>query len=118
VKGSDAAERRFRRLADTVRAEPGVTLPDEAAGARRFGSDALKVDGRIFAMISDGGLVVKLPSTRVAELIASGEGAPFDAGKGRPMKEWLVVVPAADDDRWRELASEALRFVRAGRPAR
>jgi hypothetical protein len=61
-------------------------------------------------MLSRGHLVVKLPRERVAALIASGAGLPFDAGKGTPMKEW-VAVSDADDNTWRALAEEALAFV-------
>jgi hypothetical protein len=35
----------------------------------------------------------------------------FDAGKGRPMKEWLAVEPARHNE-WEALSSEALAFVR------
>ncbi len=79
-------------------------------GKRGFGSDALQVNGRIFAMLSRGGLVLKLPRQRVARLIAQGEGAPFDAGKGRPMKEWVVLGEAAYE-RALSLAEEARTFV-------
>lgn len=77
---------------------------------RGFGSGTLQADGRIFAMARRGGLVLKLPRERVAELIASGDGAPFDAGKGRPMKEWVVISTRAEK-RWPQLAAEALAFV-------
>ena len=60
-------------------------------------------------MIRDGTLVLKLPRDRVAALITSGEGAAFDAGKGRPMKEW-VAVEAGDEADWLALAEEALAF--------
>jgi hypothetical protein len=100
-------------FADIVKAlgdKPGVTEPEPAGSARRFGSSALRVDGRIFAMVSQGRLVIKLPSRRVAQLIASGAGGTYDAGKGRPMKEWVSLDPAKQGD-WLDLATEALEFV-------
>ena len=85
----------------------GVSL----GGGRGFGSTALKVEGRIFAMSGEGGLVLKLPKDRVAALIEAGVGLPFDAGKVAPLKEW-VVVPWDPADVAAELAEEALAFVR------
>ena len=103
-------ERQFADLAEHFAGEEGVELPREG-GPRRFGSDALTVHGSIFAMLTRGELVVKLPAARVAELVASGNGLPFMAGKGRSMREWVVV--AVDDPlQWHELAREALAFVR------
>ncbi|GAB2732704.1 hypothetical protein ACX801_03195 [Arthrobacter bambusae] len=102
-------EERFNVLVDEFRAGPGVSAPGEP-GQRGFGSDALKVHGSIFAMISGGRLVVKLPHQRVETLIGTGVGAPFDAGKGRAMKEWLTVT-ADDEETWLALAREALDFV-------
>jgi TfoX/Sxy family transcriptional regulator of competence genes len=101
-------DERFERLVAAFAGRPGVAVPGEH-GRHGFGSSALTAGGSIFAMLSRGRLVVKLPRARVAELIASGQGAPFDAGKGRPMKEWLVV--AGDDQAWKELSEEALSFV-------
>ena len=82
---------------------------------RGFGANALQVDGRIFAMAGEDGVVLKLPRDRVAALVGSGEGLPFDAGKGRPMKEW-VVVSSRSGEATRRLAEEALEFVGGRRP--
>ncbi|MFI5269004.1 MAG: hypothetical protein ACHQ7M_16635 [Chloroflexota bacterium] len=86
-------------------------LPGVAAGGKRgFGSGALKVGGKIFAMETPRGeFVVKLPAARVAELVAMRLGKPFDAGKGRPMQGWLVVA-AQTADRI-ALVREAYAFV-------
>ena len=87
-------------------------------GGKGFGSGALKVNGKIFAMISSKGkFVVKLPQKRVDELIRTGQGENFDTGAGRIMKEW-VVIKAGDAD-WKEFAGEACQFVKrmnAGSP--
>jgi hypothetical protein len=99
----------FDLLVDQIGGQPGITGPSDRA-SRGFGSSALKVDGSIFAMLSGGGLVVKLPRSRVAALIQAGVGTPFDAGKGTPMKEWLA-VEGEDRDTWFGLASESLNFV-------
>jgi hypothetical protein len=106
-----AVEGQFGALVEALSDVDGVTV---GSGRRGFGADALQVDGRIFAMGRHGGLVLKLPSTRVAELVANGDGAPFDAGKGKPMKEWVVLGRQAEP-RWLALATEALAFV-SGRP--
>jgi hypothetical protein len=63
-----------------------------------FGSGALKVNGKVFAMKSSKGkFVVKLPKERVDALAASGQGERFDpvkrkanegvASRGRPRSE-------------------------------
>ena len=73
------------------------------------GNAILKVDGRIFAMLNKGRLVAKLPKARVDELVTGGVGRHFDAGRGRPMKEWVAVGETID---WVVLAKEAYRFVK------
>jgi hypothetical protein len=85
----------------------GVGVPDPTQ--RGFGSSALKVHTKIFAMLVDGRLVVKLPRARVTELIETGRGEPFDAGKGTPMKEWVVLT--GDEAECRALVVEAQAFV-------
>ena len=105
-------EERFADLVEALLAYPEVTPPSESG--REFGSNALKVKGRIFAMLVRGSLVVKLPAARVAALIASGDGGPFDAGKGKPMREWLS-MSATSRLEWQPLAEEAMGFVGAKR---
>ena len=103
------AEERYAEVSRAFLERDGVR--QEGKG---FGSSALKVNGRIFAMLSSRGeFVVKLPRQRVAQLVASAEAVPYDAGKGRPMKEWLAVPPGSALD-WSALADEALTFVRGG----
>ena len=99
----------FDALISALADRDGVTV----GGGRGFGANALQVDGRIFAMSNEAGLVLKLPRDRVATLVTSGEGLPFDAGKGRPMKEW-VIVPWHSPDSSQALAEEALAFVGTG----
>ena len=101
-------EERFERLVDEMSAQVDVAPPTGRAG---FGGSALTCRGKIFAMLVRGQLVVKLPRARVEALIADGTGTPFDANKGRPMKEWVGLAPTAKLD-WSDLATEALAFSR------
>jgi len=100
-------DRRYAELVELLACSPGVTA---GSGRRGFGSDALQINGRIFAMARRAGLVVKLSTDRVVELIADGSGESFDAGKGKPMKEWVVIGPQAGK-LWPSLAREALALV-------
>jgi hypothetical protein len=98
------AEQRFEQLAVRFLADPKVT---EGTG---FGSSpGLRTTGKIFAMLVNSELVVKLPKARVDQLVASGTGGRFDPGHGRLMKEWATV--ALDSESWERLAAEALQFV-------
>jgi hypothetical protein len=111
------AEDGFARVVAALGGRPGVTPPDGPSADGSFGSDALRVHDRIFAMLSRGRLVLKLPASRVAGLLRGGAGHPYDAGKGRPMKEWVAIDPDRTE-LWLELASEALAFVGANGHAR
>lgn len=114
IPEASPAAARFAALAAAFSDKPGVTYGGANAPRKRFGADALKVDGKIFAMLVRGELVVKLPRTRVAALIESGHGAPFDTGASRIMREWIT-LPADGAADWRALTAEALGFV--GPPA-
>jgi hypothetical protein len=105
------AEQRVERIAERFVAEQGVTR------GTGFGSNpGLRVKGRIFAMVARGEFVAKLPKERVEELVSSGIGRPFEAGKGRPMREWIA-VPTRHSRRWQGLAAEAFEFVGATAPS-
>lgn len=130
ISSDEALERWVRRGLDAVTAVPAETASspedryadlvsvltrhddvDPPGPGRGFGSGALTVGGSIFAMLPDDRLVVKLPAARVTELIESGDGRPFTAGKDKPMREWVEVV-GDDVTTWTVLAEEARAFVR------
>ncbi len=102
-----AVDPRFETIVKALSKERGVTY-----GGKGFGSSALKLGGKIFAMMSSKGeFVVKLSKARVDELVADDAGSYFDPGRGRLMKEWLSV--SAAPKRWLPLAKEALAFARS-----
>jgi hypothetical protein len=83
-----------------------------AAQARRrqsaFGTNALKLEGKIFALFTRDTLVVKLARARVDELVAAGVGKRFDPKPGRLMNEWLEVTAVKQP--WLPLVEEAYAF--------
>jgi hypothetical protein len=99
-------EEMFAAVADRLVAEnPGLEQ------ARMFGNVGLRTESGKFAGFSRGDeLVVKLPADRVAELLSTGEGTVFDAGRGRPMREWVVLHPA-DESALERYLLEARAFV-------
>lgn len=104
-------ERKFAKVAEAFSKERDV----EVGGGKGFGSGALKVRGKIFAMLSSQQqFVVRLSTKRVDELLLSGGGVRFEPRPGKPMKEWLVLK--ADKKDWVGLAREACEFVRRGKP--
>ena len=101
-------EEHYAAIVEALLGEPGVDPPQAGRG---FGSAELKIHNKIFAMLSSGKLVVKLPRARVDALIDSGDGERFDPRKnGQLMKEWLVVAPMSQME-WLPLAREAMEFV-------
>ncbi len=101
------SEQRYAAIVVALLGQPGVTQ-----GANRgFAKNGLKIGGKLFACVPQrGGLLLKLPRARVDWLSDSGDGARFDPGHGRVMKEWVVVKITATAD-WLELAREAMVFV-------
>ena len=81
-------------------------------GGKGFGSKGLKIDGKLFAMVSaKGKFVAKLPAQRVDDLVRQGIGEYFTSGGGRLMKEWLALEGSYSI--WIKLAKEARTFVAA-----
>jgi hypothetical protein len=78
--------------------------------SKGFGSNALKVNGKIFASLTRGRLLLKLPEKRVDALVASNKAARFSTGVGRVKKEWLTVAPSTKRE-WLALAKEARAYV-------
>lgn len=108
------ADERYAAVVAALADQPGVTV---GSGKKGFGSSALCIGGKIFALLSSRGrFVVKLPRSRVATLVAAGRGEPFDPGHGRLMREWLEVAAGAEGE-WLPLAREALQFVAPKRGA-
>ena len=111
-------EERFETLVAAMLQRPGTShgSGDAKAGPRRaFGSTSLKTAGKIFAMLVNGRLVVKLDKRRVDILVASGVGRNFDPGHGRIQKEWLD-VDSDSDETWLALATESEAFVSKRQP--
>ena len=100
---------RFSQIVDRFADDPAVT---QGTG---FGSSpGLRVAGRIFAMLVRDELVVKLPRSRVDELVAAELAARFEPGTGKVMNEWAS-VPGISPADWAALANEAYAFVAKAR---
>jgi TfoX/Sxy family transcriptional regulator of competence genes len=80
---------------------------------RMFGSEGLKISGKVFAMDVKEKLVVKLPAARANLLVTDGSARLFDPGHGRLLKEWVEVDVASKLD-WLALAVESFTYVKAG----
>lgn len=100
------AEAAYAALACRFEDQPRVSLPADKRG--KFGSNALKVDGKIFAMLVKGALAVKLSPAAVESATTAGRGEPLSMGR-RVMKEWLLVREPSQ--RWYAMAELARAFV-------
>ena len=99
-----SSEAAFEEVVDALLAEPDV---DEGTGFGKM--PGLRTGGKIFVMLVEGELVLKLPAERCAELVAAGGARPFEVGR-RAMREW-VQIAWVDPAAWLELAREARVYV-------
>ena len=96
----------FAEIAKSFAGDDKITFGE----GKGFGANALKVQGKIFAMISSKNvLVLKLPKARVNQMVQDGLGDYFDPGHGRKMKEWLEYRGASET--WFDIVHEARNFV-------
>ncbi|WP_243076081.1 TfoX/Sxy family protein [Microbacterium sp. SS28] len=94
----------FDPIAEEYLARDGVDI------GPMFGSEGLRIRGKVFAFVGfAGGLVVKVPAARADEVEASGVAARMEM-RGRPAREWLV-VPVASADHWAPLMAEAFAYL-------
>ena len=100
---TDAAEA-WLRIEESELRTAGVT-----AGTGFGKAVGLRISGKIFAFPKNGELILKLPSSRVAELIESGAGRPWGQG-AKVMEEWVAVSGAASEV-WAPLVVEARTLV-------
>ncbi|WP_345801115.1 hypothetical protein AAIB33_16875 [Microbacterium sp. AZCO] len=94
----------FDPIAEQYLARDGVDI-----GAV-FGSEGLRIRGKVFAFVGfAGGLVAKIPATRADELEADGTGTRMEM-RGRPAREWIV-VPTSKPEAWAPLIAEAFAYL-------
>ncbi|TDN90947.1 TfoX/Sxy family protein [Microbacterium sp. BK668] len=104
----EAAQQRAHAIFDPI-ARPYLGRPDVDIGPM-FGSEGLRVRGKVFAFVGHrGSLVVKVPEERADEIVASGVAERMEM-RGRAMREWLVVGPGAAAE-WQPLTAEAFAYV-------
>ena len=75
-----------------------------------FGSEGLRIRGKVFAFVASGGeLLIKVPESRADELVAAG-AAERMVMRERTMREWVVLGPGAPEQ-WASLIGEAFAYL-------
>ncbi|WP_313928935.1 hypothetical protein [Pseudoxanthomonas sp.] len=106
MSSEENAAGQFASVVESMLAYPDVS---HGHGKKGFGTNALNVRGKIFAMwAANRDFVIKLPEPRVQALILAGRGTPFCMA-GRQMKQWVVIRPE-QAAHWKALAHEAYLF--------
>ena len=90
--------------------ESELTVAVVTAGTGFGKAVGLRISGKIFAFHKDGELILKLPSSRVAELIESGAGRPWGPGT-KVMKERVAGLRVASEVWAAPLVEEARTLV-------
>jgi hypothetical protein len=72
-----------------------IPTPYPVERAMLFGFDCLRINGKVFAKLHNGHLVMKLPANRITALVDSGQVSFYEL-RGRLMKEWGVISTSKD----------------------
>lgn len=103
-KTSAATSKAFATMAKTLAKEG-------AESGTLFGMTCLKAASKAFMGVFGDALVFKLGGEAHASALSLRGAKLFDpSGRGRPMKEW-VVVPRAHQKKWSALAKHAFAHV-------
>ncbi|MGH3462799.1 MAG: hypothetical protein ACRDP9_15160 [Kribbellaceae bacterium] len=92
--------------------EVAAGLADEGVTkGSMFGMPCLKTGKKVLGGLWGDAMNFKLPTEAREKALTLPGAEPFDPGMGRPMKEW-VLVPLDESASWRDLAAQALAYVR------
>ena len=84
---------------------------DGAQTSAMFGMPCLKIGGKAFAGYFHGDMVFKLRGAEHQRALSLPDAHLFDpSARGRPMKEWVQVPPAAADE-WLALGQSAMQTI-------
>jgi hypothetical protein len=103
---TDEAGDAFGRIADRLGGTPALQV---GSGFSTY--PALRRCGRLFAMLRDGELVVRLPGSRADELVLTSSASRFYGADNARLAQWIA-VPYSQPDAWIEPAQEALEYTR------
>lgn len=96
-------------------AQEHLALPETDMG-RMFGTDGLRVRGKVYAFVAhEGALVVKLPSPRIDELAADGAAVRMRM-RGSELREWAELGLEDAAATWRSVLDESRSFVESITP--
>jgi hypothetical protein len=79
---------------------------------KMYGHPAYYVGGKLFASVYMDGVCVKIPESRVHELLKKEDIHPFEP-MGRKMREWIFLIPKKSEDLKKNLQifEESIEYV-------
>ena len=92
-----------------------LVMDPAVADSQMFGMRSAKVNGKAFAGLYEGKLVLKL-GQKAKDMITAGKATAFDpSGTGRAMGGWCVIDQPKTGvvKAWQTLAHEAKEFVKS-----